>query len=504
MLLAPSPDDVRVIVRASGTAVGVFGVAMGVLALVPLVTGDINATTALACGAAPAIALGARTRMIVVSRRHLTWTRGVITAVLTWLLCALVASVPLYLSGHFPGWIDAAFDAVSGLTNTGLTMVADLDHLPTAYRLLRTLLEAAGGMTFLVVSLGLLTATTVLASPMTPSDVRDERILLRPGRLWRRSWRTVALLVGVGLVLVTTTLALAGVPPSSLPTTAISLTVTAATTGGFTPMSGPVGMYHSFALEWVLMTLMLGGATSVTVHALAARGLRNRIPRDLDTRIFTLLLFVTIVGAVVGLARAGTYDAVWPLFRHATFMSVAAITTTGLSTVEPKLLATDFGLVAPAALVTAMAVGGMAGSMAGGFKTLRAGFLLKGVVGDVRRVLLPESAYTRAGYEREGRREILTDAHIRSAATTVLLSLGAILVGAAVLLWVDGSVALREAILTATSAVSNVGLDTGILTAADPMFVKATFAAIMLLGRLEWLAVFASVGYLVAGLRGQR
>jgi trk system potassium uptake protein TrkH len=242
----------------------------------------------------------------------------------------------------------------------------------------------------------------------------------------------------------------------------------------------------------------------VTVHALAARGQRTRVLRDLDVRIFALLLVVTVAGVIVGLARAGTYESALQLFRHGTFMSVAAISTTGLSTVAPRLLATDFGLIAPAALVSAMAVGGMAGSMAGGFKTLRAGFLLKGVVGDVRGVLLPESAYTRDGYEREGRREILTDSHIRSAATTVLLSLGAILVGAAVLLWVDGTVALREAILTATSAVSNVGLDTGILTAAAPVVVKLTFAGLMLLGRLEWLAVFASVAYLVAELRGRR
>ena len=142
--------------------------------------------------------------------------------------------------------------------------------------------------------------------------------------------------------------------------------------------------------------------------------------------------------------------------------------------------------------------------MAGGFKTLRVGFLLKGLVEDVRRVLLPESAYTRSGYERDGRTEVLTDSHIRSAATTVLLMLSAILAGAAVLLWVDGSIMLREAILTATSAVSNVGLDTGILTSADPTPVKAFFTALMLLGRLEWLAVFTGIGYVVAGLRGMK
>lgn len=502
MLLAPSRDDFRVIARTAGSAVGLLGIGMAMLSGLALAMGDINAATALACGAAPAIAIGARTRMILARRRHLSWTRGVVTAVVAWSACSLVASVPLYLSGHYATWPDALFDAVSGLTDTGMTLIADLDHLPDVFILFRSLLELAGGVTFLVVSLGLLSARTVMASPMTIGDARDERILPRPEQLWLQAGKVVAGLLGFGLVAVAVALAAAGVPLASLPVSAVSLAVGAITTGGFVPTSGGVGAFHAVILELVLMTLMLGGAISITILATARRPTARRLLHDLDTRMFAFMLVATIAGTIIGLGRAGTFTDLWPLFHHGVFLSVSTVTTTGMASVAPALLASDFGFIAPSVLVTAMVVGGMTGSMAGGFKTLRLGFLLKGLVADVRRVLLPESALVLAHFERDGHRERLTDAHVRSAATIVLLTLTAILTGAVVLLWADGTVTLNQAILTATSAVANVGLDVGVLTTAQPLAVKAVFTALMLLGRLEWLAVFATAGYLVAGLRG--
>ena len=504
MLLAPSLDDAKAIIRASATGVLAFAAGIALLAPIALVLGEPNAATALLVGAAPAIAFGVLGRRIPISTVRLTWTRGIVTATATWIACAAVAAVPFYLSGHFVDANVAFFDAVSGLTNTGHSLIADLDHLPRSLVLLRSWLEVAGGAAFLLMGQSLLEARRALASSLTPGDAMSEHVMPRTRKGLHRAGKTIGALGATGVVGVGVALVVAGVPIANLPITTISLVAAAATTGGFIPSSGAVGSYHSVLVEFMLVALMLGAATSVGVLAAAARRQHDRIRDDLNFRVYAATLVAVLAGTAVGLARAGTFETVLPIARHGIFSAVAAVTTTGLSTVAPDVFASDFGVLAPAALITGMTVGGMLGSMGGGISTLRTGLLAKGVIGDVRKVLQPEGAVSTVSWKRLGRREILTDAHVRSAATTVMLFLIAIVTGATILLWASGTIGLRGALLTATSAVGNVGLDVGVLEPGQAWYVTLTFTLLMLLGRLQWLGIFAAAGFAVAIFRGHR
>ncbi len=504
MLLAPSLDDVKAIIRACATGVLAFAAGIAVLAPVAFAFGEVNAATALLAGAAPAVAMGVLGRRIPIQAAQLTWTRGIVTATATWLACASVAAVPFYLSGHFVDANVAFFDAVSGLTNTGHSLVADLDHLPRSLVLLRSWLEIAGGAAFLLMGQSLLEARRALASSLSPGDAMSEHVMPRTRKGLHRTGRTIGALGITGIIGVGAALLVAGVPIATLPVTTISLVAAAATTGGFIPSSGAVGSYHSVLVEFMLVTLMLGAATSVGVLAAAARRRDDRIRNDLNFRVYAGMLVAVLAGTVVGLARAGTFESVLPIARHGTFAAVAAVTTTGLSTVAPDVFSSDFGILAPAALIMGMTVGGMLGSMSGGISTLRAGLLSKGVIGDVRKVLQPEGAVSTTSWKRLGRREVLTDAHVRSAATTVMLFLIAILAGATILLWASGTIGLRGALLTATSAVGNVGLDVGVLEPGQAWYVTTFFTILMLLGRLQWLGIFAAAGFVVAIFRGHR
>ena len=503
MLLAPAVDDLRVIIRISGTGVLLFGLGIGLLAIPALLLGEANAATAMLMGAAPAVVTGVLARRIRVTAGHLTWTRGIVIAATTWAACALVATIPLQLSGHFASPLDALFDAVSGLTNTGNSLIADLDHLPRAFILLRSWLEIAGGAAFLLVGQSLLAARRAIASSLTPAETVGEHFMPRTRKGVVYTARTLGALGSVGIVGVGVSLVIAGVPLTSLPVSTVSLTVAAATTGGFVPVSGAVGAYHSPVLEFMLVTLMLGAATSVGVLGAAARRQYRRIARDLNFRSYVVMLLVVIAGVAFGLARAGTFTTPLAVARHAIFSGTAAVTTTGLSTVAPQLFMTDFGIMAPIALVAGMTVGGMLGSLSGGFTTLRGGLLAKGVIGDVRRILQPEGSVQAIGWQRLGRREVLTDAHVRSSASIVMLALITILAGGAVVLWSSGTVTLRGALMTSASAVGNVGLDVGVLASGQPWYVTLVFTAMMLLGRLQWLAVFAAVGFAVSTVWGR-
>lgn len=502
MLLRPTVDDVRVVVRTTGLALLGLGLATSALGAAALVGGDVHSATALLTGGAVGVALGGWIRQRIWSYEPLSWTRAVVAATLTWVSGSLLAAIPLYLSGHYATYLDAAFEAMSGLTTTGLTVVQDLDHLPAALALYRHLLELLGAVSFVVVGLTVLTAATATASSLSPSDVRDERILPSLERTWRQVWSVASTVVVFGLVACTATVWLAGLQGWRALEHAVSLTVAAATTGGFALHSSSVGYYHSALVEVALVPLMLAGATSFAIHLAARQGQRWRLSGEFELRVLALSLVAVTTVVLVGLGRSGSQTDLVPLFRRGVFTSIAAHTTTGLTTVTPRLIATDWGQLAPAALVAGMTVGGMTGSAAGGLKSLRVGVIVKGLVADVRRVLLPESALVVPTF-RWGRVRHLKPAHVRSAATLLLITLAAVLAGATFVLFVDGSVDLTEALFTATSAVTNSGQTIGAFGPETSTGLKLGFLSLMLLGRLEWLAVFATFGFAFAGLRGR-
>lgn len=502
MLLRPTAADVTVVMRSLGLGLTALGVVTLAVAVVALVGGDVDGATSMVVGGALGVGVGQWCRLQWTGRAPLSWTRAVVAATLVWTIGSVVAAVPLFLSGHYATYLDATFDAMSGLTTTGLTVVQDLDHLPLAHVVYRHVLELIGGLAIVVTGLTVLTATTATASSLAPSDVRDERILPSPERTWRLVTTIGSIVVGVGLVACTAAVAVAGVDGPRALLHGFSLAVAAATTGGFSVMSTSAGFYHSGMVEAAVVPLMLAGAVSFTLYRAAGAGAGRALAREFEIRTFLASFVVLTAVVMVGLGRAGSQTEFVPLLRRGLFTMVAAHTTTGLQVVSPRLMAVDWGQLAPAALVAAMTIGGMTGSAAGGLKTFRVGVIGKGVVSDVRRVLSPESALIVPTFTW-GRRRILRHAHVRSAASTLLLLLGAALTGAVVVLYFEDAVDLTEALFVATSAVTNSGQSIGSLDALSSAGVKITFLGLMLVGRLEFLAVFATLGFLWAGVRGR-
>jgi len=503
VLLRPTPDDVRVIGRTVGLGLLVVGVGTAALSLLALSLGEFHAGSALAVGAAIEVGAGSLLRRHSWTRRPLSWMRGVVAATVTWITCSVTAAVPLYLSGHYGSWLDATFEGLSGLTTSGLTLVQDLDHMATSLLLYRHLLELIGAMAIVIAGLTILTAPTATSSSLTPSDARDERILPSLDRTARRVLNVGSAVLVPGLAAATIAVAVAGLDGWRALLHGVSLAISAGTTGGFSITSASVGYYHSGLVQAVLLPLMIAGALSFALYQAASR--RDRFATMRDIEVQTLLLSMTGVLAIVliGLGRSGAQVEFGALFSQGVFTAVSAHTTTGLYVVAPRLIGTDWGQLAPAALVAAMAIGGTTGSPAGGLKVLRVGIILRGVVADVRRVLLPEKALVVPTFRWGGRRRNLEHAHVRSAATLLLLLVSASLTMSVLILYVDGGVHLTEALFLSVSAASNSGHTLGLLGPDTQGVLKLGLMALMLLGRLEWLAVFSTLGFIHAGLRGR-
>jgi trk system potassium uptake protein len=491
--LKPDGRDVRIIGFYLGKVATGLAAVMGLPALVGLALGEWNVATALLSGTALAVILGRVAEVRLATRSPLTWAQGTVVVALAWLVGPLLLGIPFLLSGVVEGWLDAWFEAMSGLTTSGLSVVQDLDHLPHSLALYRHLTHFAGGQGIVIVVLSLLAVAGGHIGTLYVAEGREERIV--PSVV--RTARFIFLVAGVYLVLGTlalfVALHVAGVSGWRALWHAVNLFMAAFDTGGFAPMSSSIAYYHSPVVELVLLVLMLAGTVSFALHYHLWRGDRHELYRNLEVRTLAVTIGALTVVVLAGLATSGAQLTSTGLVRKGFFTLFSAHSGTGFAVTNGRTYLSDWGVLAPAAVVTAMALGGMAGSTAGGIKAIRLGLTVKGAVQDVRRLLLPESALVVATYHT-GHRRILRDRTLRAATTLLLLYVATYLAGAGVGL-LYGRWEVTETLFESVSAAANVGLSVGIVDPGMPAGLQLTYLLQMWLGRLEFTAAFALLGY---------
>jgi trk system potassium uptake protein TrkH len=429
---------------------------------------------------------------------RLDWSHGMVVVALTWLLVPLVGSIPFSLSGHFADPLDAMFDAMSGLTTTGLSLLQDLDHLAASLNFWRHLLHFLGGQGIVIAALSLFAGGGGLT--LYYGEARDERIFPSVTSTARFIWAVslahlvfgVAMLAVVGIVAV-------GLDPMRSLFHGLLVFFAGFDTGGFAPQSTSLGYYHSAYYEAAAAVLMIAGAMSFGLHFALWRRRRARALQNLETRTILGTFTATLVLGIVGLATAGVYVGVFGLTRQGLFHVLSAHTGTGFATVPSSELAVWNGL-AFGGVAIAMALGGMASSTAGGVKSLRIGLTLKVLRDQVRHVLLPERAVVSRRYHQGGTRT-LTPELAQAVMAVSLLYVALYLFGAGVGIAYGAS--LESALFESVSAGANVGLSVGLTDPSMPVLLQITYMAQMWLGRLEFVAVFALFGFVVSLVRGK-
>jgi trk system potassium uptake protein len=432
VLLRPGADDVRLIGYYLGKVLLGLSLVMVVPAVLALVLGEWNSLSAFVIGAALCATVGAVTEARLATRRPLTWAHGMVTVALAWLVGAILAAVPLHLSGHYDDLLSAVFEAMSGLTTTGTVghqRPRPHDPLDGLYR---HLLHFAGGQGIIIVVLSLFAAGGGSIGTLYISEARDERILPNFIRTARFIFRVAATYAVVGTTALVVALLVAGFTPWRAVYHGVNLFMGAFDTGGFSPMQASVTYYHSVGVEVVVMILMLAGAISFGLHFQLWHGDRRQVLRHIETRtlaVSTSLLFTVIC---FGLLRAGTYDGPVALLRKGLFTLMAAVSSAGYQVNAGTTYLSDWGVLAPAAIVAAMAIGGMASSTAGGIKAMRVGITAKTLIHDVKKLLNPESALVVSTYHVGSKRTILRDSTARAVTSVLLLFIVTYLIGAVV------------------------------------------------------------------------
>ena len=498
MLRRPSSGDLRIIGHFTGRIFLAFAGVSVLPLMVAIGLGEWAPVSSFVLMMGVFAVVGAGLRRLLATSRPLDLRHGMVVVALVWLLVPAVAAIPLALSGHFSDFLDAYFDAVSGLTTTGLSVLQDLDHLALSLNLWRHLLQFLGGLGIVVVAVWLSVGGAGLA--LAHSEGRADKILPSVSSTSRFIWRVslvhmavgVAVLYGVGVVFL-------GFTSGRSVFHSLMIFFAAFSTGGFSVQSTSLGYYHSAILEAAASVMMIAGAMSFQLHfALWQRRYRDAL-RNLETRAY-LTTFVVLLGVtMVGLGALGTYGGILGHARQGVFQFLSAHTTTGFSTIPSSELALWTGL-AFAGIAAAMALGGMAASTAGGVKALRVGLTAKVLRGESKRVMMPPGAVIPVGYFQDGHRRMTVEVAHAAMFITVLY-LGLYLVGTGV--GIAYGYPLQDALFESVSAGATVGLSAGITDPAMPVVLQIVYMSEMWLGRLEFVAVFALIGTVWSSIRGR-
>jgi trk system potassium uptake protein TrkH len=499
VLLRPDHTDLRIIGLNTGRVLLGVGLTMLVPAALGFAWGEHDEALGFVVGACLAILPGCVAEWRLQTRRPATWQHGMVVAALSWLFAALAGAVPLHLSGHYGSFLDAYFDAMSGFATAGLAVINDLDHLADSVNLWRHLTHFLGGQGLVLLALSLF-ATGGGAVGMYVGEAREDKILPNVARTARFIWRVSLVYFLAGTASLWVALVAAGLTWSRALFHATTLFMAAFDTGGFAPNTAGIGLYHSATLEVVLSVLMVAGALSFALHYQLWLGRHRELVRNVEVRSLTLTLLGLFAVAAVGLARSETYLSLDGLWRRGFFHLLSAHTGTGFASIPGRLFLTDWGTLAPAAIVFAMGLGAMAGSTAGGIKAIRLSLVTKAVEQEIRGVLLPPDAATAVTYH-SGRRQLLRPEVVRSAFMILLLYLALYLLGALVGLFYGFP--FDEAMFESTSAAAAVGLSIGITGPTMPTGLEVVYILQMWIGRLEFVAVLALLGFAWSALRGR-
>ena len=417
---------------------------------------------------------------------------GYLIVALTWLIAGLFGAVPYLLSGEpqLSRPVDAYFEAMSGFTTTGATVLTDIDALPRSLLLWRQLTQWLGGMGIIVLALAVLPRLRVGGRQLFEAEApgpEAEPLMARVRDTARRLW---VLYIGLTVLLASTLTLLgwSGADSRMHPFNAVAHALTTMPTGGFSPENVGIVAFAPVT-QWLIAAFMLvAGANFALMYRGIVRHQLSAFRRDEEFRVYLGLVVVVTLGMALTLNAEGVFTGE-AAARHAAFQTISIMTTTGYASADfatwPALLAMM--------IVGLMFIGGSAGSTSGSVKVVRHQLMGKILRREIRHTVSPELVEpVRLGGRPVGERTL------RAVTTFILLYIGVFILGTAVIAadaaWRGPQLSVVDAVAVAATTVGNVGPGFGI---AGPLgsfeqfsdVSTATMIALMWIGRLELIPV---------------
>ena len=407
-----------------------------------------------------------------------TVQEGGVIVLLSWVVTCLVSAFPFMLILRL-NFTQAVFEAVSGWTTTGLSVV-DVNSAPRCILLYRSIIQLAGGAGFAVIMLASLTGPAGVGYSL--AEGRNDQLVPHV-----RESAKLVIMIYIGYALVgCIAYKVAGMTLFD----AVNHTFAAISTGGFSTRPESIGYWNSSSIEAISIVLMIFGNMNFLTAFLLFNAKFRPFMKNGEVRVLATLLPAGALIIFLAVSR-GLYPALGKSIRVALFEAVTSLTTTGFSTVSY----TDWNTAGFLILILFMLIGGGTCSTAGGIKQYRVYLMYRMFIWEIRKAFLPRTAMVPIAVWRGENMDYITDSHVREVAVYMFLYLALFFVGTMVIALYGYS--FRDSMFEFASSIGTVGLSIGVTAPDAPGAVLWTETLGMFLGRLEFFVVFVSIGKIV-------
>lgn len=330
------------------------------------------------------IVLGVILIRIKAKNKNIYSRDGFAIVAIGWILLSFFGALPFYFSGAIPSLVDSFFEASSGFTTTGATILGEIESLSRGILFWRSFTHWIGGMGVLVLVMAILPS----AGAGSMQIMKAESPGPNPGKLVPKVKETAKILYGIYLIITLVQLILLKV--SGLPLfDSIIHTLGTVGTGGFSNRNISVGAYNNIAAEIIITVFMLICGANFALHYQLLKGNIKGFFKDGEFKLYLFIVTMSIILITFNL-NGNIYNSVKESLRHASFQVASIITTTGYATVDFNTWPSLSKLI----LLLLMFVGGCAGSTAGGMKNIRILLLFKAAKRDLLKIIHPKAVYT--------------------------------------------------------------------------------------------------------------
>lgn len=421
-------------------------------------------------------------RLTAVGEGRLSRREAIMLVAGGWILASAFGALPYALAGTFSSYLNAYFEAMSGFTTTGATMLTSIESQPHGILLWRSLTQWLGGMGIITLFVALFPILGIGAVHLVEAEVpgpQAERLTARIRDTAKALWLLYFGFSGLEFIL----LWLARMPLFD----ALVVTLSTMPTGGFTPTTLSIGAYNSPFVEGIIIFFMMAAGVNFGLYYfLLWKRQPGRLFGNSEFQFYIVLLIGASLFITLNLINS-TGLSIGEAFRYSGFQVVSIMTTTGFVT-------TDFNVwpaFAKSALLILMVIGASAGSTGGALKVTRLLVLFKYAY---RRILLFFNP--RAVIPLKVGGNTLSESVISGIIGMSILYFAILIVGFLIMSAVGREAGMDQitALSSVVATLGNVGPGLGLVGPTAnylwvPALGKITMIVLMLVGRLELFTI---------------
>jgi len=391
----------------------------------------------------------------------------------TWLLIPLLGTLPYLFLGL--GFLDSFFEAMSGFTTTGATVLSttgtgEFFAVPRSILLWRSLTQWLGGMGVVLLFISIFPRLGVGGSQLFDREFPGPL----PERLRPRFSTTARLLWTIYMGFTAAEIALLYFLARLPLFDSFCISFATIPTGGFTPTVASIGSYGNPLAEYIIMIFMFLAGMSFITHYHVLRGNWRAIKGE----EFRLYLIILVVATLLLIGSQGLHS-----YREGMFQAISIMTTTGFVTADFSSWHAGARIV----LLALMFIGACGGSTGGAIKVVRFLTLIKHT-----RVMMRKAISPKAVIPVKLNQKPLQEGIIRDIISFIFLYILVAVAASIVLVFLGLN--LETSISAVAATLGNVGPGLGLVGpalnyAGLPGAAKVILTICMWLGRLELFTV---------------